>query len=235
MFNTLYYTQTYCKDKTVYLDENTQRRFLIANYMGSAEFEFGSIGRARRFMHAAIKTDPGFKRYEVPVQFERKGQTVTQIFHLLTNAVGVEKFKEAIHLHLDGKVPGSRSKEYTGIYDIFAGDGRDEFTRIDLWFVVTGFIQGSDDGTNRPPIVFTDDKALLERYHHQLMNEVYSPDFEVEKLPELKIGDLVLVPGEKGSSKVAGLNEDDTITVRTQYKKKTSRWNRFDLWKVETE
>lgn len=235
--NKLFYIQTYRKVKHEDLKNNLQSRFLTGNYMGAAEFEFGSLGRARRFMQAAVVHDELFTIHEINVEFKRKGENVTVTFHVLTDPIGVQIFKDSIDFHLNGSVPGSRSKAPTGLYDIFVNGEDRNLLSTHLWMSVDGFIGTGTEAQQRPPIVFTDDAALMDRYYHQLINDVQSPNNEVSELSELKIGDLVKIPGRRGKEpvKVIGLNEDDTISVRIPHVKKASRWNRFDLLKVETE
>lgn len=207
----MFYIQRYQAEERS--NANGVDRMIRGDYMGSSEFESGSIQQSWKYLR-----QERIKLYEHTVQ--SKGGFAARVkFYVITTELGFEQFKEGIDRHLDGTRVGRLAKEWTSLWEKFNTKPRPE-RMPDAWFAVDGFVSNNtwgDDNkliTPAPPIFFTANHALARRVFFELNRKDYTFDNN-----ELRIGDMVQVPDSTLDLKVCGLNEDDTISVKGKYAK----------------
>lgn len=208
MADRMYYIQTYTKSDRSERYPDSVSRFLAGDYMGSAEFEWGSVPAAWKCLRASelflhtrlVQSKGGF------------GKLVT--FYVIATESGYERFKRNIDIHLDGTSIGSRSKEYTGLWEKFNAEPR-RSSFADLWLDL-GASLSRLNGEHMPvdPIAFTDDPNLAIRTILELNRHKFDTDYE-----RLHIGDQIYTYLNLKPFKVCGLNEDGTFSVKQKHGK----------------
>lgn len=208
MTNEMYYIQRY-KAGSYNKQAVNSDRYLSADYMGSAEFEWGSIPAAWKSLHMN-----NVRLFTHEVQ-SKGGKAALVRFFVVTTENGFERFKDQINIHLDGTYRGSKAKNSTGLWEKFNASGlaaerHAEFTP-DAWLDVSPFVHNRNDDD---AIFFTDDQILARRTYLYVMRG--SSQIDVQ---DLRIGDMVLSPMSDDLVKVCGLNEDGTVSVKLKYGK----------------
>lgn len=208
----MYYIQRYhTKDKVNQKEANnipTIGRFLIGDYMGSAEFEFGSVSRSWANM---LENLPKIHRLDLTF----KGSFVTKEVPMFVIAVEsqLDSIKDELNKHLDGRRVGKLTKEYTGLWETFKHHYVEKQERtwglVDLWQDVSPFVR-----TGRADVrsaVFGLDPKLVIRVYMELLRAKLMKD----KAPEVSIGDLVYVQHDKEivEAKVEDIGEYFTYTL----------------------
>ena len=208
----MYYIQCYHeKDKVKQkqaIDVPTIGRFLDADYMGSAEFEFGSVSRSWVNM---IENLP--KIHRLDLTFKNSSVTKEVPMFVIAEESQLDSIKDELNKHLDGKRVGKLTKEYSGIWETFKHHYVEKQERtwglVDLWQDVSPFVR-----TERADVrsaVFGLDPKLVIRVYMELLRAKLMKDKE----PEVSIGDLVYV--QRGTkiveAKVTGIGEYFTYTL----------------------
>ena len=208
----MYYIQRYHeKDKVNQKEANnnpTIGRFLDGDYMGSAEFEFGSVSRSWANM---LENLPKIHRLDLTF----KGSSVTKEvpMFVIAEESQLDSIKDELNKHLDGKRVGKLTKEYTGLWETFKHHYVEKQERtwglVDLWQDVSPFVR-----TGRADVrsaVFGLDPKLVIRVYMELLRAKLMKD----KAPEVSIGDLVYVQHDKEivEAKVTGIGEYFTYTL----------------------
>ena len=208
----MYYIQRYHeKDKVNQKEANnnpTIGRFLIGDYMGSAEFEFGSISRSWANM---LENLPKIHRLDLTF----KGSSVTKEvpMFVIAEESQLDSIKDELNKHLDGKRVGKLTKEYTGLWETFKHHYIEKQERtwglVDLWLDVSPFVRTGR--TDVRSAVFGLDPKLVIRVYMELLRAKLMKD----KAPEVSIGDLVYVQHDKEivEAKVEDIGEYFTYTL----------------------
>ena len=208
----MYYIQRYTvKTKVDQRETNnnpTIERFLDADYMGSAEFEFGSVSRSWANM---LENLPKIHRLDLTF----KGSFVTKEvpMFVIAEESQLDSIKDELNKHLDGHRVGKLTKEYTGLWETFKHHYIEKQERtwglVDLWLDVSPFLQ--TERANARGTVFGLDPKLVIRVYMELLRAKLMKD----KAPEVSIGDLVYV--QRGTkiveAKVTGIGEYFTYTL----------------------
>ena len=208
----MYYIQRYHeKDKVNQKEANnnpTIGRFLIGDYMGSAEFEFGSVSRSWANM---LENLP--KIHRLDLTFKSSFVTKEVPMFVIAEESQLDSIKDELNKHLDGKRVGKLTKEYTGLWETFRHHYIEEQERpwghVDLWLDVSPFVQ--TERTNASSTVFGLDPKLVIRVYMELLRAKLMKD----KAPEVSIGDLVYVQHDKEivEAKVEDIGEYFTYTL----------------------
>ena len=208
----MYYIQRYHeKDKVNQKEANnnpTIRRFLTGDYIGSAEFEFGSVSRSWANM---LENLP--KIHRLDLTFIGSSVTKEVPMFVIAEESQLDSIKDELNKHLDGKRVGKLTKEYTGLWETFKHHYVEKQERtwglVDLWQDVSPFVR-----TGRADVrsaVFGLDPKLVIRVYMELLRAKLMKD----KAPEVSIGDLVYV--QRGTkiveAKVTGIGEYFTYTL----------------------
>lgn len=208
----MYYIQRYHeKDKVKQKEANnipTIGRFLDVDYMGSAEFEFGSVSRSWANM---IENLP--KIHRLDLTFKSSFVTKEVPMFVIAEESQLDSIKDELNKHLDGKRVGKLTKEYTGIWETFkhhyVEKQKQTWGLVDLWQDVSPFVQ--TEWTDARSAVFGLDPKLVIRVYMELLRAKLMKDKE----PEVSIGDLVYV--QRGAkiveAKVVGIGEYFTYTL----------------------
>ena len=208
----MYYIQRYHeKDKVNQKEANnnpTIGRFLNGDYMGSAEFEFGSVSRSWANM---LENLPKIHRLDLTF----KGSFVTKEvpMFVIAEESQLDSIKDELNKHLDGHRVGKLTKEYTGLWETFKHHYIEKQERtwglVDLWLDVSPFVRTGR--TDVRSAVFGLDPKLVIRVYMELLRAKLMKDKE----PEVSIGDLVYV--QRGTkiveAKVTGIGEYFTYTL----------------------
>ena len=208
----MYYIQRYHeKDKVNQKEANnipTIGRFLIGDYMGSAEFEFGSVSRSWANM---LENLP--KIHRLDLTFKSSFVTKEVPMFVIAEESQLDSIKDELNKHLDGKRVGKLTKEYTGLWETFKHHYVENQERpwghVDLWQDVSPFVR-----TGRADVrsaVFGLDPKLVIRVYMELLRAKLMKD----KAPEVSIGDLVYVQHDKEivEAKVGDIGEYFTYTL----------------------
>ena len=208
----MYYIQRYHeKDKVNQKEANnnpTIGRFLIGDYMGSAEFEFGSVSRSWTNM---LENLP--KIHRLDLTFKSSFVTKEVPMFVIAEESQLDSIKDELNKHLDGKRVGKLTKEYTGLWETFKHHyivkEKRPWGLVDLWQDVSPFVQTGQADVRSA--VFGLDPKLVIRVYMELLRAKLMKDKE----PEVFIGDLVYVQrGEKiVEAKVVGIGEYFTYTL----------------------
>ena len=208
----MYYIQRYHeKDKVNQKEANnipTIGRFLIGDYMGSAEFEFGSVSRSWANM---LENLPKIHRLDLTLKSSFVTKEVPMF--VIAEESQLDSIKDELNKHLDGKRVGKLTKEYTGLWETFKHHYVEKQERtwglVDLWQDVSPFIQ--TERTNARSAVFGLDPKLVIRVYMELLRAKLMKD----KAPEVSIGDLVYVQHDKEivEAKVEDIGEYFTYTL----------------------
>ena len=208
----MYYIQRYHeKDKVKQKEANnnpTIGRFLIGDYMGSAEFEFGSVSRSWANM---LENLP--KIHRLDLTFKSSFVTKEVPMFVIAEESQLDSIKDELNKHLDGHRVGKLTKEYTGLWETFKHHyivkEKRPWDHVDLWQDVSPFVR-----TGRADVrsaVFGLDPKLVIRVYMELLRAKLMKDKE----PEVSIGDLVYV--QRGTkiveAKVVGIGEYFTYTL----------------------
>jgi len=214
----MYYIQNYNYNQMQQFstDKNTVDRFLDGQYMGAAEFEFGSCQDAWAFLR-----ENAIKLFSIVVSGGSNRERKEVKFYVITTDEGYERFKEHISIHLDGERIGRITKEHTGIYDKFFSSFRKQ-KFANAWLDVSCFVSRSFSNSEHTDnaIFFTDEKQTALRTFLELKRQTQ---------PELKVFDEVFCYKDTSSFKICGLNEDDSVSVKQKYSK-AIKMNALDLW-----
>ena len=208
----MYYIQRYTVKTKVYKRETnnnpTIKRFLDGEYMGSAEFEFGSVSRSWVNM---VENLPKIHRLDLTF----KGSSITKEvpMFVIAEESQLDSIKDELNKHLDGKRVGKLTKEYTGIWETFKHHYIEKQERTwghsDLWQDVSPFVRTGRTDTRS--VVFGLDPKLVIRVYIELLRAKLMKDKE----PEVSIGDLVYV--QRGAkvikAKVVGIGKNFTYTL----------------------
>ena len=199
----MYYIQRYHeKDKVNQKEANnnpTIGRFLNGDYMGSAEFEFGSVSRSWANM---LENLP--KIHRLDLTFKSSFVTKEVPMFVIAEESQLDSIKDELNKHLDGRRVGKLTKEYTGIWETFKHHYIEEQERpwghVDLWLDVSPFVRTGR--TDVRSAVFGLDPKLVIRVYMELLRAKLMKD----KAPEVSIGDLVYV--QRGTKIVEAKVED---------------------------
>ena len=183
-------------------------RFMSCDYMGSAEFEFGSVGRSWMDI---IDTLPDIKRIDLDVELRGKPMTIP-VFVMACPEL-VPYVKEKLLKHFDMKRLGSLTKEHTGFREaalkMYCGEN-DYFTRKTvLWIDVSEHITDNQDSGKA--VVF----SLCPKYIIKVYLEAYRLKNLGEEEPDLRIGDFVYKHKQRRVEefKVVGISPGPEITL----------------------
>jgi hypothetical protein len=208
----MYYIQRYHeKDKVNQKEANnnpTIGRFLDGDYMGSAEFDFGSVSRSWANM---LENLP--KIHRLDLTFKSSFVTKEVPMFVIAEESQLDSIKDELNKHLDGKRVGKLTKEYTGLWETFKHHYIEKQERtwglVDLWLDVSPFVRTGR--TDVRSAVFGLDPKLVIRVYMELLRAKLMKD----KAPEVSIGDLVYV--QRGTkiveAKVTGIGEYFTYTL----------------------
>lgn len=199
----MYYIQRYhTKDKVNQKEANnipTIGRFLIGDYMGSAEFDFGSVSRSWANM---LENLP--KIHRLDLTFKGSSMTKEVPMFVIAEESQLDSIKDELNKHLDGKRVGKLTKEYTGLWETFKHHYIEKQERtwglVDLWLDVSPFVRTGR--TDVRSAVFGLDPKLVIRVYMELLRAKLMKD----KAPEVSIGDLVYV--QRGTKIVEAKVED---------------------------
>lgn len=189
-------------------------RFLSFDYMGSSEFEFGSLGSSIREL---LKNKDILKYEVIPVSHKNK----VIDFHVISTDSGLERFKDKIN----GVVTRSNyTKEYTEIPDMF--EEKTYGMNTDSWLDVTGAVLGTEDMIN--PIFFT----IKKRTAIMVAQEIFSARTEDTPVKEFRMFDEVFIRQGKHPGKIIAINEDGTYNVKV-FNTRYTRVDSADIWSIQ--
>ena len=199
----MYYIQRYHeKDKERQKEANhvpTIGRFLDGDYMGSAEFEFGSVSRSWSDM---LENLP--KIHRLDLTFKSSGIEKQVPMFVIADESQLEGIKTELNKHLDGNRVGKLTKDYTGLWETFKHHYVKKQERtwglVGLWQDVSPFVRTGR--ANDRSTVFGLDPKLVIRVYMELLRAKLMKDKE----PEVSIGDLVYV--QRGTKIVEAKVED---------------------------
>ena len=203
----MYYIQTYKKVNN--FEAKGLASFLRGDYMGSAEFEFGSVQRA----YSGFADSPlvGLKKHVVQ---SKGGKAAEVTFYVAATPDGHEAFAESIVRHMDGTRIGKVSKENTGLWEKFNSGFKSNYYP-DFWLCIDGSVGNLD---KEPPIAFSDDKLLVIDF---FLYFTYSKPLEERAINVFD--EVVISESFKGQKpeifKVASILEDGSIVVKSKGRK----------------
>lgn len=213
------YIQRYESPDDYRKNKDDVSRIISGDYMGSAEFEFGSVQKSWRFLRGSeiflnkVSIDPSkFKSVN--------GKPVN--FYAISTNPGISRFEQMIPAHLDGQV---RTKENTHIRELLNTEGKkSEYKmRTIAWLDVTEFVNNPlCDGT-RDPVFFTTDKKLALRLFMELKRDKTNPAYEPSMFEK-----AYCYLSHTSLSTIAGINEDDSFTVKMFSNK--AKVSKYDIW-----
>jgi len=220
----MYYIQTF---KIEYFNKNTTKPMTLSSivsddYMGSFEFENGSVPRSIQYLK-----DNEVKIFTHSVIPNKEKEPVT--FYVITSDEGFEAFKKGIDIHLDGHSTGMKAKEHTYLYDKFVSSFYKEKPspyHPDMWLDVTMNVSRYNT-ENGYSIMFSDKLDLIRRLYLYLKQT--HKTFNAE---EVRIGDMVYVYNDNRPKKVCGLNEGNSISLKARFGK-AQKYHPDDLWSKE--
>lgn len=219
-FRSMYYIQRYNaphKDRSF---EKTFSRMISGDYMGSSEFEFGSVQKTWKFLH---EENIQLSKVEVEPKEFHSSRTEPVTFYVISTELGIERFKKTIAVHLDGTTVGSKSKEFTGLYEKFSATSKLSFyNEVIAWLDVTPFVNAATARDNGHPSFFTDDKALAMRVLMQIKRELSQQE------PAMFTDVMTHLSDEP--MRLAGIMEDHVVVKHYGKKIKLSE---SDVWTVE--
>ena len=208
----MYYIQRYnVKTKVDQRETNNNpsvMRFLDADYMGSAEFEFGTLNRSWINM---IENLP--KIHRLDLAFKSSSVTKEVPMFVIAEESQLDSIKDELNKHLDGKRVGKLTKERTGLWETFKHHYIEKQERTwghaDLWQDVSPFVQSANPDTRS--VVFGLDPKLVIRVYLELLRT----KLMLDKEPTVYIGDLVYV--QRGAkvikAKVVDIGNNFTYTL----------------------
>lgn len=205
------YLQTY-KAKSLKDYQQMGLAFLMSgDYMGSAEFEFGSVQKSYRYLN----DNKNMKIHEVTAEVN-KGDKAPVVFSVIADDHGLAHFKETIESHLDAKCLNKpRTKERTGLLEKFALGQKDEGLP-DFWFSIDRYVGYTEE---KPVIAFSDRKELvLGFFLHFTAGKLNPPENKEAWTPRMFEEVYCFRSIEGQVFNVAGLNEDGSVTLRGNHK-----------------
>lgn len=222
-YGEMYYIQTFKKQTDLLPNEASIKRILSGDYMGSAEFEFGSVQRSWKFLR---ESNIVFAEAKIPVIGGKGGEAN---FFVITTTKGLDRFIQRMPAHLDGNRIGRLTKEHSGIWDN-AGSSIpvSRYGKVDAWLDVSGTVNRYQDGVpeDSHPILFTTDRQLgLQLF------------CELKRTKEKKAEDITMFEEVhtfldiKDVSKVSGILDTDYIVVKKHGK--TNQVSPLDIWSKE--
>lgn len=203
----MYYIQTYKKVKD--LESKGLASILSGDYMGSAEFEFGSVQRA----YSRFSKSPLVEIRKHLVQ-SKGGKAAKVTFYVAATPDGHEHFAKSIVRHMDGTKVGSISKEHTGLWEKFNSN----FTfshSPDFWLCIDGSVGYMRED---PPIAFSDNKALLIDFFLYFTYTKSLEEGTITVFDEVVISES-FTRQEPEIFKVASILEDGSIVVKGKGRK----------------
>lgn len=203
----MYYIQTYKKVNN--FEAKGLASFLRGDYMGSAEFEFGSVQRA--YSGFADSPSVGLKKHVIQ---SNGGKDAEVTFYVAATPDGHKVFAESIVRHMDGMRIGRISKESTGLWEKFNSEFNSNYYP-DFWLCIDGSVNSMD---KEPPIAFSDNKLLVIDF---FLYFTYSKPLE-ERVINI-FDEVVISESFKGQNpeifKVASILEDGSIVVKSKGQK----------------
>lgn len=219
-FRSMFYIQRYSAPHAAFSFEKTFSRMISGDYMGSAEFEFGSVQKTWKFLH---EENIQLSKVEVDPKEFHSSATEPVTFYVISTELGIERFKKTIATHLDGTTVGSKSKEFTGIYEKFSATfNLSLYDKVIAWLDVTPFVNAATARDNGHPAFFTDDKALAKRVLMQIKRELSQQE------PAMFTDVMTHLSDEP--MRLAGIMEDHVVVKHYGKKIKLSE---SDIWTVE--
>ena len=219
-FRSMYYIQRYNAPHPARNFEKTFSRMISGDYMGSAEFEFGSVQKTWKFLH---EENIQLSKVEVDPKEFHSSATEPVTFYVISTELGIERFKKTIAIHLDGTTVGSKSKEFTGIYEKFSATfNLSLYDKVIAWLDVTPFVNAATARDNGHPAFFTDDKALAKRVLMQIKRTLSQEE------PAMFTDVMTHLSDEP--MRLAGIMEDHVVVKHYGKKIKLSE---SDVWTVE--
>ena len=203
----MYYLQTYHTASLKDYKSDKLSFFLKGNYMGSAEFEFGSVQRS--YQHVGDNKNMKLHKVEAKVG---NGKISPVIFSVIADDQGLASFKDTIESHLcleRSKVP--QTKERTDLWEKFV---EMKNNRADFWFSIDRFVHSS----NQKPVVAFSDKAdlALGFFLHFTAAKLETEKNAWEPMMFEEV--FCFKSTKREIFKVAGLNEDDSVTIKGNHK-----------------
>lgn len=210
----MYFIQNYLEnDSSDKFDLDTVGRIVRGQYMGSSEFEFGSVQRSWEFLrNAPIK----LFAYTRTVSYKNELKKIN--FYVISDNNGFSDFVDSIVDHIDNKHQGQLTKESTCIYkSVVAQEDAKEYETRDAWLDVSNNVsyrapRGAIFFTHKPVLatrIFMELKRK-KRFEHRIFDEVFCADSQIPY-------------------KVCALNKDDSISVKRKYGK-AHKVSAYDAW-----
>lgn len=215
----MFYIQTYKKSNDPLKAHTASLSHIMdGDYMGSAEFEFGSVGRSYRY----ITSNEMMTVHKVLVPLEKEsflpkedskaftGEVIT--FYVIADEDGLEHFKTEIKKHLKGNTY-NLTKERTGIYEKFVlREKALPIDRPDFWLSVDRYVGSSEV---KPVIAFTTDRDLAINFFlyftaRPFLEKAFT-DYTPKIFDKVRYGKVIY--------SVAGINEDGTFTLKFKHNK----------------
>lgn len=220
-FRSMYYIQRYNAPHPDRNFEKTFSRMISGDYMGSAEFEFGSVQKTWKFLH---EENIQLSRIEIDPKEFHSSKTEPVTFYVISTELGIERFKKTIAFHLDGTTIGSKSKEFTGLYEKFSTTTFKPafYDEVIAWLDVTPFVNAATAHDNGHPAFFTDDKALAKQVLMQIKRSLSQEE------PVMFTDVMTHLSDEP--MRLAGIMEDHVVVKHYGKKIKLSE---SDVWTVE--
>lgn len=204
----------FCDSRYTSGDKSTTfSRFMRLDYMGSAEYEFGSVGRALRSIR-----EKDMKLHKVPVTAYGK----TLDFWVICADNCLQGLIEKLPLLAEGKI---RTKERTDIGCWFHPEFN-ESTSNNGWLVIDDFVT-MNDPRDQEVAFFTVSEAFASMFYCEYMRSNILGNIDLTF--DVRMFDKVYIPGHKQLATVCGINEDGSYTVKFK-NKKTKKVPVTDIW-----
>ncbi len=212
----MYYIQRFKDTKAAACSEPASiARMLDNDYMGSSEFEQGAGTKCFRWLRSSKLSIFPVKKVEGKVTF-----------YVVGTEASLERFNAGIDKHLDGKYIGIPAKEWTGLYERFVSKAEilsRMYKEVNAWMDIAGGMGYRGSVDEIPPVLFTADRFLAIRMYLELTRKHH-----VEDHFELNMFDKAYCWKSKQLQTIAGLNEDDSVTLKAFGKKQ--RVSKYDVW-----
>lgn len=213
------YVQRYEAPDDYRKNNDSVSRIISGDYMGSAEFEFGSVQKSWKFLR---DSEIFLNKVTVsPSEFGNpNGEPVT--FYVISTTSGISRFQEMIPSHLKGE---ARTKESTYLHQQFNTTGKksDYIMRTIAWLDVTEFVNNPQNNGTRDPVFFTANKGLALRLFMELKR-----DKEAQAAYPEMFEKVYTFLSHTSLSSVAGINEDESFTVKNFSTK--AKLSKYDIW-----
>lgn len=195
-------------------------RILDAHFMGSAEFEHGSISDTVSYLRG--------KDLQLKETAHKYVNGEHAPLYLIGTEVGIKRGEALLPSILSGE---HKTSEWSGL---LKGD-RLATIRPDFWMDVTAHVFKKWDLAPLPehsePFILVAGKFKARRVFMELH---HSPAFiagDAEYGDDFHIGDRVYAAGSAHMGRIAGLMEDDTVVVKTF--NHPSTYSSYDVWHVD--